>query len=392
VFPFSEPVSARGRKFSIGLGDRLGIASAGHIKAIRGTGVFPILAQQSIRELSLTGRTYDDVLSDVTWAVLQEGYEEGYGADGDHLKTRNEIKMALDAGFSMITLDCSEYIGKSGKVSIPTAYVTKYRGKNFKLTNGVEIKINEDIFNETMEVYGGALKFTEEIFNDLLKDRPDIDFELSIDETMTPTKPEAHFLIAAWLKDNNVRVLNIAPRFCGEFQKGIDYKGDLGLFEREFIVHQAIAEQFGHRLSIHSGSDKFSVFPIIGRITELNCHVKTAGTNWLEALRCIAYSQPELFRKMYIYAVEILDKAKAYYHIYTEKHMAPDIETFDDENLSTLLDINESRQVLHVTYGFLLNDSSSFRERFFTTMHKNESLYNKYLSEHIQRHLSALAI
>ncbi|MBN2884219.1 MAG: hypothetical protein JXN10_11870, partial [Clostridia bacterium] len=94
IFPFTAPITARGRKFSIGLGDRLGIASPGHIKAIRGTGAFPILAQQSIRELSLTGRTYDEVLSDATWAVLQEGYEDGYGADGDHLKSRNEIETA----------------------------------------------------------------------------------------------------------------------------------------------------------------------------------------------------------------------------------------------------------------------------------------------------------
>ena len=390
IFPFTKPVTARGRKFSIGLGDRLGIASAGHIKAVRGKGVFPVLAQQSIRELNLTGRTYDEVLADATWAVLQEGYEDGYGADGDHLKTKGEVSMALEAGFSMITLDCSEFIGGSELSHADARHMETYRDCTFDLPGGESINISDENYTETIAIYGRALEFAVDIYNELLKDRDDVDFELSIDETMTPTKPEAHFLIAAWLKEKGVNVLNIAPRFCGEFQKGIDYRGDLVQFEKELRLHQAVAEYFGHRLSIHSGSDKFSVFPIIGRLTGLDCHVKTAGTNWLEALRCIATADPALFRRMYRFALDNLDGAKAYYHIYTEKQMAPDDEALKDTELVRLLDINESRQILHITYGYLLKASNPFRKPFFITMHACESIYHEYLQSHINHHLSAL--
>jgi len=81
AFPFTNPVSHKGRNITFGLGDRLGLASPGHIRLLKGKGVFPILAQQSIRELNLTGRTYADVLSAAVWAVFQEGWKDGFGAD-----------------------------------------------------------------------------------------------------------------------------------------------------------------------------------------------------------------------------------------------------------------------------------------------------------------------
>ena len=110
LFPFTNPKSNRGIETTIGLGDRLGLASPGHIRAMKGKNVFPVLAQQSIRELILTGRTYEDVLYAASWAVFQEGYTSGFGADGDHLKTEEEVTMALGYGYTMITLDCSEHI------------------------------------------------------------------------------------------------------------------------------------------------------------------------------------------------------------------------------------------------------------------------------------------
>src|SRR5699024_7212699 len=127
-------------------------------------------------------------------------------------------------------------------------------------------------------------------------------FEISIDETETVTSPQAHFFVANELKSNKVNVFSMAPRFCGEFQKGIDYVGDLHQFENELMEHANIASFFGYKLSIHSGSDKFSVFPIIARHTEGVLHVKTAGTNWLEAIRVIAQQNPDLYRRLHRFA------------------------------------------------------------------------------------------
>lgn len=413
IFPFTNPTSSRGRNVSIGLGDRLGLASAGHLRLIKDKDVFPILAQQSIRELNLTNRTYEDVLASAVWAVLQEGYEKGYGADGDHLKTPDDINMALKFGFTMITLDCSEHIDNNIEAlskdaqkekyqelpqDIKTYWENKYLNKKFDISSSLTIKIDEAPFMKTVLTYLKAIDFAESIYNNILKDYDrEIDFEISIDETLTSTSLVAHYIIAAELRDRDVEILNMAPRFCGEFQKGIDYRGDKDEFTKEFEYHSAIADHFGYKLSVHSGSDKFSIFPIIGDKTNFKFHLKTAGTNWLEALRVIANENPELFKGMYNLAISKLPEAKTYYHIFTEVDMIPDINDYAPDKYNDLLEIEESRQALHVTYGYLLCEKDAdnnfiYRNQFSETMHKYEDEYYKVLQSHIGRHLNDLGL
>ncbi|MDR1192693.1 MAG: tagaturonate epimerase family protein, partial [Peptococcaceae bacterium] len=114
LFPFTRPAPVLSRPQSCGVGDRLGIAGDGHLRVFARCDVAPVLAQQSIRELTLTGRTFDDVIDAATFAVFRAGYQKGFGADGDHLKTFEHIQSALDAGCTMITLDCSEHIHAGG--------------------------------------------------------------------------------------------------------------------------------------------------------------------------------------------------------------------------------------------------------------------------------------
>ncbi len=297
LFPYTRPVSHGNRPFSFGLGDRLGIASAGHIRLIQDMDVFPILAQQSIRELNLTGRTYSGVLDDASWAVFQEGYTKGFGADADHLKTKQEVQMGIDCGYSMITLDCSEHIANEyfnmSEEQISQEYAklpetlrqeteSLYLSGGIRINDTTMIRFNKSKLMKYVLVYRHALGFIQAIYEEAILESPrKIDFEISVDETIVPTTPEAHFYIANQLRMMNIQVDNLAPRFCGEFQKGIDYIGDVREFEYDFTMHERIAEYFGYRLSIHSGSDKFSVFSIIGKYTYLHVHVKTAGTNWL---------------------------------------------------------------------------------------------------------------
>ena len=110
LFPYTAPQSHKAHPFTFGLGDRLGLATPGHVRVAREYKIFPIFAQQSIRELNLTNRTFKDVIAAAAFGVFQEGYKDGYGADGDHLKTIEEIRYALESGCSMVTLDCSEHI------------------------------------------------------------------------------------------------------------------------------------------------------------------------------------------------------------------------------------------------------------------------------------------
>lgn len=413
IFPFTNPTANRKYDMSIGLGDRLGLASPGHIRLIKDKNIFPILAQQSVRELNLTNRTFEDVLASAAWAVFQEGYRDGYGADGDHLKTAKEVKGALNDGYTMITLDCSEHIHSEAESlsaeSVESQYNSldekerqywedKYRDKTFDLGPGQRIHISESLMMKMVLMYKDMLCFIEEIYHTIIKTvGRDIDFEISIDETSSPTLPEIHYMIASEIGDRGIAFMSLAPRFCGEFQKGIDYKGDIEQFKKELAYHAAIAGHFGYKISVHSGSDKFSVFPAIGELTRHKFHIKTAGTNWLEALGVIATADPALFMDIYRFALDKLNDAKAYYHITTESGMVPAIEDIAKDPLHYVRDDEAVRQVLHVTYGYILCEKDAggqyvFRDRFYRTLHENERSYYDALYAHIGRHLTALGI
>jgi tagaturonate epimerase len=413
IFTFTNPTPHRGVDITLGLGDRLGLASAGHIRLLKGKAVFPVLAQQSIRELNLTGRTYEDVLAAASWAVFQEGYTSGFGADGDHLKNPDEVKMAIDIGFTMITLDCSEHIDNTiaslSKQEIDSRYLqiaeetrhlleSKYLNKEFKLKSGHAIKFSYDEFEKYVLIYLKAIEYTIKIYDQYIKNcGRDIDFEMSIDETLTSTSPEAHYFVASELLAGGVEITSLAPRFCGEFQKGIDYIGDISEFKKEFNIHAEIAKTLGYKISIHSGSDKFSVFPIIGEMTEGKYHLKTAGTNWLEAVRIIAAKNPALYRKLHRFALEKLDEAKKYYHIGANAANIPNIEKLEDCELPGLMDLNDSRQVLHITYGLILlaknpDGTFIFKDEIYSVLNEYEEDYYTVLYKHIGRHLHELGV
>lgn len=413
AFPFTNPVSHKGWDITFGLGDRLGLASPGHLRLLKGKKVFPVLAQQSIRELNLTGRTYADVLSAAVWAVFQEGWKEGYGADGDHLKTPEEIRMAIDNGFTMITLDCSEHIDNRimnmSRDEIDRLYEeqdsgmkrrleAKYLDREFAFGGGLVIRFSGWEFKKTLLIYLKAIQYTIDVYHSLIRNcGRDIDFEMSIDETLTPTTPESHFFVASELIDAGVEITSLAPRFCGEFQKGIDYRGDIEQFSLEFDTHVKIAEKLGYKISIHSGSDKFSVFPVIGEKTGGKYHVKTAGSNWLEAVRVIAEKRPELYRRMHEFALLNLNEARKYYHISADVSGIPALDSLRDEQLARLMEMDDSRQLLHITYGQILlsknpDGSFIFRDEIFSVLEEYENEYCDALKRHIGRHLEKLGI
>jgi len=409
-FEHTRPRAIGTRTATIGLGDRLGLASPGHIQAVSGRDVRPILAQQSIRELNLTGRTYEDVLDAAAFAVFQEGYRDGWGADGDHLKTPADIEYALRLGFSMLTLDASEHIDNAaataGAEEIDRRYAgidadererleREYADKTFEI-EGASIRVGADDVKRYALIYGGAIRFMEEIYRTyILPAGRAIDFEISIDETATPTEPAAHWFVASELKRRGVEPYSMAPRFCGEFQKGIDYIGDLAQFERELAVHARICDHFGYKLSVHSGSDKFSVFPLVAKYTLGRFHLKTAGTNWLEAARTVARVNPSLYRRMHAFALEHVDEALKHYHITADFAKVKPLSEVPDEALPEYMDENNARQLIHITYGVLLTsrDSSGnllFRDEFYQTLAAREAEYEASLVSHIGKHLELL--
>jgi len=404
-FPFTAPICVLGKKRSFGLGDRLGIATPGHIRLFKEYDAYPVFAQQSIRELNLTQRTYEDVLDVATFYTFRDGYKDGYGADGDHLKTEADIEYALSLGFTMLTLDCSEHI-KNGvenmtdeevaaKVKLSDDYKSRYLGKKIKIED-VEIEFDENSLRRAVLIYEEAIAFATHIYEKYLASgKYDCDFEISIDETATPTEPAQHYFVANELALNKVPVQTVAPRFCGEFQKGIDYIGDIAQFERELKVHAAIARHFGYKLSIHSGSDKFATFKLIGKYTKGNFHVKTAGTNWLEAMRAVAKADPALYREIHKYALSMFNEACKYYHVTTNLNNIPDVDTVADADMADLFNNNDARQLIHITYGFILTDKNAdgtykFKDKLYKFWRENEEVYSEMLYKHIGKHLSLL--
>jgi tagaturonate epimerase len=408
--PYTAPQAFGTKVATMGLGDRLGIASPGHIQTIRGKNIRPVLAQQSIRELALTGRTYEDVLDAAAYAVFQEGYRDGYGADGDHLKKEADIEYALRLGFTMLTLDCSENIDNTIEGLSEDEITAKYEQLPASLRNRYEeryLQATPDVPGASLTftrlslmkdvlIYDTAINFMEAIFHRYITtlDRA-VDFEISIDETATPTSPEAHFLVANELRQRGVTIFSMAPRFCGEFQKGIDYIGDIQQFEKELASHAAIAVHFEYKLSIHSGSDKFSVFPLIGHYTNGLFHLKTAGTNWLEAVRVVAKVKPSLYRRMHQYALDHFEEATAYYHVTTDISAIVPLAEVTDAQLPDYMNENNARQLLHITYGLLLqaknaDGSNQFADEFFQTLAEQEEAFAEGLKQHIGKHLKLL--
>ncbi len=407
AFPFTAPVSLRAAGTTIGCGDRLGLASPGHIRAVTAYDVSPVLAQQSVRELTLTGRDYPGVVADASFAVFQEGYEQGYGADGDHLKSLHDIDSALAAGMPMITLDLTEVMspgpGSWTEAKIDEEFarlaadtrahvLAAYADKTFR-PSGIPVRFTATEAKRCALMYLRALDFARDVDTHLRQKRgTSYDLEISIDETSSPTLPAHHLFFARELQRRGVAVCSLAPRFIGEFQKGIDYIGDGKEFEDQLAVHCAIARASGgYKISVHSGSDKFSVYPQIGRHTEMHLHLKTAGTSWLQAVRVIARVNPGLFRSLVARAVASFPEASRLYHVGLDLHAVPDAGGLPDSGLEDLLDAKDSRQLLHITYGGLLSDPG-LRAAIYATLGENEELHYAAVEEHIRKHLQLLGV
>ncbi len=405
-FPWTAPVSVRNRVTTIGCGDRLGFATLGHIAAAREYALTPVLAQQTIRELQQTGRTFNDVVDDVSFHVFEAGFKAGFGANADHLKSMNDIDTAAAAGITMFTIDLVEKMDQDAvnwdiatldqnyaqlDAAERTRLETKYLGREFAVGDKV-FKCEPEMLKRCAMIYGKGLDFAAAAY-DRLKQRCsyDFDFEVAVDEASFSTLPCHHLFIAHELKERQVEMTSFGPRFIGDFQKGIDYIGDVAEFERQFTEHVAIAKMFGYKVSIHSGSDKFALYPAIGRISDGHLHIKTSGTSWLEAIRVIAFHDPVLYRVIHKAAQEGYPEMSKVYHTTADISNIRNVDELYDDQLPKLLDLPEARQMLHITFGVILNNKF-IRPLFFAALHKYEHEYIENLKNRFEKHIQLLGI
>jgi hypothetical protein len=384
------------------------MATPGHVRAVRKTDMAPIFAQQSVRENDRTGRSPQEVLDDALWGAFREGWVGGFGADADHLKTLAHVDSFVAAGYSFFTIDPGEHVDHEAVTAPPKDLEQKLKALPWaKLENtfadlrrtladrpidlgAFKIRFTLEEVGRAAAKYGKALAHTVHLYRHLehaTAGRP-FEFEMSVDETDSPTTLAEHVYIASELKRLQVKWVSLAPRYVGTFEKGVDYIGDLAEFEKSFAGHVAVAKTFGpYKLSLHSGSDKFSIYPVAARLAGEWVHLKTAGTSYLEALRAIARFNPGLFRDILGFGIERYPADRASYHVSAECQRIPNPSGLREEQLPGLLDDFHAREVLHVTYGSVLHEDR-FRTRFFETLRRYEEDYVQIVEAHFDRHLA----
>ena len=419
--PLEPEAPPAARRTSFGFGDRLGLATPGHIQALRAVStppaIAPVFAQQSVRENARTGRTPQQVMDDAMWGVFQEGWQLPWGADADHLKQPADIPPFIAAGYTFFTIDPGEYVdsaadtdplevleakiaaqtweeiqpGKEGSSSLlaPAALVADYQSFCAAHNLACASEQLELAALRAQAKYGRAVIHIVRMYRALqVLKSGGFDFEASVDETDSPTSVLEHYYIATRLKYFGVRFTSLAPRLPGQFNKGVDYIGDLAALEAEIEKHVAVMRHVGgYKLSLHSGSDKFSVYPILARHAGSAVHVKTAGTSYLEALRVAAQLDTPLFRQLLELARQRYAIDRLSYHVAAEQERLPAPAAIAESALPGLLDDFHVRQALHVTFGSAL---AQYGSRLRELLHSHPEVYERVLVSHFKRHLAPL--
>jgi len=377
---------------SFGFGDRLGLATPGHIAAAKGTKFAPVFAQQSVRENTRTGRSPQQVIDDAKRAVDIEKWDAAWGADADHLKTVEDLPAFVEAGYTFFTVDPGEFVENAADSYPMVVLKQKVNGVNWDELSALYLNQGgekdwgwfeaESLMRATVK-YGKAIQHAAMMFKRLSQMKDSFDFEVSVDETDSPTTPLEHFYIANELDRLGVCFTSLAPRFIGRFEKGVDYIGDLKALDAELSKQAAVTRHFGtYKLSLHSGSDKLSVYPLIAKHWGDRIHVKTAGTSYLEALRVLAEYEPELFLKIYALGRERYEIDRQTYHVSAKLDMLP-----NGGDLPSLLNDFHVREVLHVTFGSAL---AKFGAEIKRSLANHMDAYRSDLERHFRKHLALL--
>ncbi|NQU09480.1 hypothetical protein HQ590_01705 [bacterium] len=407
---------------SFGFGDRIGLATPGHVRAAResGAGIAPIFAQQSIREMTRTGRTPDQVMREALTAAAAAGWQGVSGADADHLKTPDDVDQTAAAGFTFFTIDPSAHVDeqadnydaatlgqKFAAIRDQIDWCGRYQGQSIRLPNGTVIAMTEPAVQRAAVKYGRAINHAVTMARHIAQVTAaagrDHEIELSVDETPQPTTLAEHYIIADQCLQGGVKLVSLAPRFIGSLEKGVDYIGDPVALEKSLHDHNAVAEALGpYKLSLHSGSDKLSMYTPFARATKGRFHVKTAGTSYLEALRVAALREPKLFRRLVEFSRERYDTDKATYHVHAIlTDVPPPNEVAGDRELERLyLELWEQvppgkgftfpgRQILHCTFGSVLTHPE-FGPALKDCLQQHADAYVEVLAVHFGKHLDAL--
>jgi tagaturonate epimerase len=408
-------------KYSIGLGDRFGHQGNAQLKAIiaaseKGINITPVW-NKSNREHNTIGTVPADVRIEADSVTKNAGFKNPYFVDADHINLDTVDRFIYCSDF--FTIDVASYIGKKAEEKEIAEFlsgVEKYTGE-LKITGTkFAFKTSESQIRQIAEKYLFAAIKAWDIYRKIEKIKGSGNFitEVSMDEVPLPQTPVELFFILKMLASENIPVQTIAPKFSGRFNKGVDYVGDPLLFAKEFesdlmIIDFAVKE-FGLpenlKMSIHSGSDKFAIYPHIGSIikkTDKGIHLKTAGTTWLEEVIGLAESGGEALdfvKEIYFESLEKIDELSAPYAdvIDIKVSSLPSKKAVSEwtakKFADTLRHIPENpdynpnmRQLIHVAYKL----AALKMKDYFRLLDANEKIVSQGVFENIyNRHICRL--
>jgi hypothetical protein len=316
-------------KYSVGIGDRFGMEGVAQLRALQrahdqGAPVVPVW-NKSFREHSIIGTRPDDVRIEADGAVRAAGWKHAYYVDADHVGMKTVDSFLASSNF--FTLDVADFIGKPPPEETVVAFVrdmAPHRGA-FRI-RGVDaaFEVTDALLENIGRNYLSAVGEAGRTYRHIAAAKGDegVVIEVSVDEAAHPQLPIELFFILGAIARERIPVQTIAPKFSGKFLKGVDYVGRVETFEREFDVDLAAvayaADVFGLpsslKVSVHTGSDKFSLYPVIHRALQkrgAGLHLKTAGTTWLEEVIGIALSGPnglDIVKRITIQALSRIDE------------------------------------------------------------------------------------
>lgn len=408
-------------KYSFGIGDRFGHQGKAQLSALMrakkaGINVVPVW-NKSHREHGIVGTSPADVRAEADESVHSLGWNGEYRVDADHINLSNVDAYIETSDF--FTLDVADYIMKPSEAENVRAFVERNRKYIGELRiPGIERAYT--ITGEKLTEFAGKYLFATRQAGALYrhisgkKGAENMIPEVSMDEVNEPQTPEELFFILSMLSAEELPLQTIAPKFTGRFNKGVDYQGDLRQFEKEFeedlLVIDFAVREFGLpevlKLSVHSGSDKFSIYPVMGKLIrkyDKGIHVKTAGTTWLEEVIGLAAAGGEglkmaktIYRKAYEKQEALCAPYATVIDIREEGLPSPDeVARWDSEKFaSTLRHIPENpdynpnfRQLIHVGYKV----AAELNQEYYDALVRHSEIIARNVEENIyERHLKRL--
>ncbi len=400
-------------KYTMGVGDRFGQQGSAQLSAImaareEGVELCPVW-NKSFREHAIIGTEPKDTRAAADAAAESCGWKLPYFVDADHINLKTVDGFLSFSDF--FTLDVADAIGTPADDAAIDAFVAKHSDLCKAVTiDGIDapLELSEERVREVAGKYLFAAQEAGRIYRHIIESKGEGTFvtEVSMDETPEPQTPEEMLIILAAIADEGIPAQTIAPRFSGRFNKGVDYVGDVAAFEKEFradlaVIRYAVAA-FGLpsnlKLSIHSGSDKFSIYPVIGKAikeADAGLHLKTAGTTWLEELIGLAEAGGEglaIAREVYRSAHGRFDELCGPYAdvIDIDPARLPDpdeVDSWDGPRFAAAMRHDQScadynpdlRQMLHVGYKV----AAEMGERYLAALEEHKVT----VAHHVHRNL-----